>query len=274
MICRECNKRLNEMTLICDSCGANILYEKQQLDDEGFIKKILPNEHKDKYSKELKEVIRNAYYLSNIKKDYSGASKKYVDKYIEYAFLRVYYEENKLMLLTRDFPKETTLEIYQTLVDKKIGKDMSKIMLNVYKDDYENKKLPELITNNVEKVYLPNFNINRINSNRLFRSSFSLIIKESIKSAISFLLIGLTILLLSSILDGTKIVSDTINDFRYNIHLVIGLGLISGIYFGIKRIDEFPVKDSINSDPVFKKHIKIEAEKKLKTIKYRIKKGR
>ena len=130
------------------------------------------------------------------------------------------------------------------------------------------------ITKNVEKVYLPSINLNKIDSSRLFRNSFVLIMKEAIKSSISFLLIGITILLLSSISTSTKVIVDAINDFDYSIHLIVGLGLISGIYFGTKRIDEFPVKDSINGDPVFKKHIKIEAVKKLKTIKYRIKKGR
>ena len=274
MICRECSKELNEMTLVCDSCGATILYEKPQLDESEFLNKIIIKKDFDKYSKELKVVIRNAYYFANIRNDYKGSSKKYLDKYIEFAFIRIYYEENKLMLLTRDFPKETSLTIYETLVTKRIGKEMNKIMLDIYEDDYKYKKLPPYITNRVGKVYIPKFNMSRISSGKLFRNSFITITKEVIKYSIVFIIIGLTILLASTFSSTTEVIYDTIIEFDYSIYLVLILGLIAGTYLGNKKISNFPIRDTINLDVNFKKHIKVEAEKKLKTIKYRIKKGR
>jgi|LGOV01.1.fsa_nt_gb hypothetical protein len=274
MVCRECSKKLNDMTLICDSCGATILYKKPQLEEEEFLNKIVNEEYDNKYSKELKDMIRNAYYFTNIRKDFKGSSRKYLDKYIEFTLIRIYYEENKLMLLTRDFSKEISLEIYQTLVNKKTGKKIDEIMFSIYGDDYKFKKIPNEIIKKIDKVFIPNFNMTRVNSNRLFRSSVVSYSKEIIKSFVAFLLIGLTVLLLSSISSSTEVVFDLIKDFEYQIHLIIGLGLVSGTYFGYKRNDSFPIKDLINYDPIFKKHIKIEAEKKLKTIKYRIKKGR
>lgn len=274
MICRECSKVLNDMTVICDSCGATMLYKKPQLEENELFEKILSEDDYEKYSKELKEIIRNAYYFANIRKDFKGSSKKYLDKYIEYAFIRIYYEENKFMLLTRDFPTETSLAIYQSFVDKKIGKEISKIMNDIYEDDYKFKKLPPYITNRVNKVYIPKFNLSKINSGRLFRNSFVIIVKEFIRSSIIVTLIGLTVLLLSTLSSSTEVIYDTIIDFEYNIFVILGLGLIIGGYIGAKKTENFPIKDTINSDPIFKKHIKVEVIKKIKTIKYRIKKGR
>lgn len=260
------------MSIFCDRCGAQLKTEKENINFESLEKQVLPIEIENPYGKDHESEIRNAYFLSNIRKEYKGKKLKYINQYIDYVLIRTYYEKNKRSLMTKDFRKDKAHDLLTSLTEMKLNKGVLDLLEEEYQEDYQNKKIPKHILNKVLKVYIPEFDLKKLNQSKKFTKTIGNVIKSTIKTAIVFGIIlgivyaGLTV--------GMPTLIDTIMEVPYILYAVIGIVGFIGITKGSKKGNDFPYQDAISSNSVFKKHIMTEGKKRLKTLKYRMKKGK
>ena len=272
MKCRECFKELNEMTLYCDRCGAQLSEEKISLTFKDIQKHILPIVIETSLSINQLDEIRIAYFLSNIRKDFRGFKKRYIEQYIDYVLLRTYYEKNKVLLTTEDFDKERALDLLLTFDKRKPQPLVFDILKEEYGDDYENKVIPKVIIDQVERIYDTKFNIKILSPSRfIFKTTFTILL-GFIKI---LLIIGATGCIAYFALPIVSIDFDLLHYVTSNTYIILGIGVISLItgYLSskMKRL-YYPFEDIINQNKEFKKHLKVVVKNRIKNVRYRIKK--
>jgi|GEM_PF-2748094 len=271
MECRECLKQLNEMTLFCDRCGTQVSEVKMNFDFNTLEKHLHKTELEYPFSKGLQANIRNAYFLSKIKQDYKGYKLKYINQYIDYTLLRIYYEKNTRFMMTKDFSRKRAFDIYNSLVKMTFSKDTYELLDEIYTDEVKEKIIPQSAIKNVEKVYKHTFEIKKINPGRYRTYKLGKIIKAIFKSEIILAIISALAYVILSVVNPT--ILDTVIQQPLIIIGLATLFALRGIFKGSKQSRNFPVFDAIKSDQSFKKHINTDLRKKLKTLKGRIKKG-
>jgi|LGVE01.1.fsa_nt_gb hypothetical protein len=274
MECKECFKQLNKMTIFCDRCGAQLTKDKIEVNVNLLEKLVAPIKIENPYVRDHNKEIRNALFLSNIRKDFKGRKLRYVDQIIDYTLLRNYYEKNKRFLLTKDFSRNKAYEIFKAFTEKKMNKVTIKILEEEFPDDYKEKRIPLSIINNVDKVYIPEFNLKNLGSNKLLFKTLSIIFKRIFRTAIFIGVLGAIAYGALTVFDPSGGYLDMIINIPFIIEGVIVLVVLRGILKGIKLSKFIPFTDAINSNPVFKKYLANDGKKKMKTIKYRMKKGR
>lgn len=154
MECIVCKKQVNEMSLFCDKCGAQLLETKVKLDLNNIDEMIKPVDYQERFDEEFEDEIRKAYYLSLVRDSVSGEQKKNLDKYFDYFFLRLIYEEEKEFFLSDEYPKSIAKEITTALQKRTINKKMMDIFRQKYGQDYINKNIPENFVSKVPNVYI------------------------------------------------------------------------------------------------------------------------
>lgn len=266
MKCNECLKELNEMTLYCDRCGAQLSKEKINLNFEVIEKQVLPLGLETYFTKNQTEEIKTAFFLSNIKNDFKGFKRRYIDQYIDYVLLRTYYEKNKFILTSKEYDLEKALGLLTTFEKHKPTQIAKEILEEEYGDDYENKVIPKTITDQVERIYCVNYNLRLLSPVRfLSRIIFTTLI-GSIRMAIP----------VGAIFAGAYILlPDLVEPNMSNPILFATLGgilLVLGYLSSRKNRKYYPFEDIIKRNSEFNKHVKTEMKKRIKTIKYRIKK--
>jgi hypothetical protein len=274
MKCRECLKNLNEMTLYCDRCGAQLSEEKMPLKFEIIEKNVLPIAIETAFSKNQLHEIKIAYFLSNIRKDFRGFKKRYIEQYIDYVLLRTYYEKNKVLLTTEDFDKKRALDLLITFDTKKPQPLVFEILKEEYGDDYENKIIPKVITDQVGKIYDTEFNLKMLSPSRFLTKIGFTVLQGVIKIAIILGVIGAIAYI------GIPMVItdfDIIDFITTNTYIIIGLAaivLFLGYVTSKKKRLYYPFEDVINQNKEFKKHLKLVVKKRIKNIKFRIRKDK
>ena len=272
MQCNECLKELNEMTIYCDRCGAQLSKEKMPLSFEIIEKNVLPIHLETPYGRSQMTEIKNAYFLSNIRKDFRGFKRKYIDQYIDYVLLKIYYLKNKAILTTNDYDPQKAIQLLHAFESKKISKEVYEILKEEYGDDYENRVIPKSITERVEKVYLHEYNISNLSGAKFAVRTIISTLIGAFKAAIILGAIGAIlyfVLLQTSALNLLDIVLSTPI-------AMIGTGvlvLIVGYLLSLKKREFYPLEHIINSNAEFKRHIKVEMKKRMKTLRYRMKKN-
>lgn len=272
MKCNECLKELNEMTLYCDRCGAQVGKEKMKLNFKEIEKNVVPINIESTYKLDQIIEIKKAYFLSNIRKDFKGYKRRYIEQYIDYVLLRAYYEKNKVLLTTSDFDKQKALAVLETFENRKPNSLIKEILKEEYVEDYENKVIPRSITEKIENVYCTNFNLRVLSPSRFATKIIFTTIGGIIRMAILFGILGVLLYLgLPMFIPGYDLLNlITTTPISY---VVIGFVLlVLGYITSRKKRLYYPFEDIINSNSVFKRHIKTEIKKRSKTLRFRIKK--
>lgn len=272
MKCNECFKELNDMTLYCDRCGAQLSEEKTPLTFDKILDNVLPISIESSLQPDHVEEIKTAYFLSNIRTDFRGFKKKYIDQYIDYVLLRTYYEKNKVLLTTRDFDKEKALHLLLALESKKLTSEAQMILLEEYAEDYENKIIPKSLTDQIIGVYCTNFNLKMLNPTRFFTKSLGTVLGGVIKVAIILGIVGAIAFFGLQYFAPSIDLLDIVNSFAYSYIILGGVLLILGTIISRKKREFYPLEDIVSHNQVFKKHIKNDMKKRIKTLKFRMKK--
>lgn len=261
------------MSIFCDSCGAPTEIERIDLSDAQLYDKIVNKEYDASISKEQANVLRNAYHFSKIRNDYHGMKKRYMNRYIDFALLRHYYEDNKQYLLTKQIPKELSLELFRIWDKKTFSHKKNNILEDMYENNFNSKELTDDMINSVEKIYVPDFNFKKLSSIRLIGNMIILSLKKTVKSAIVVGILAAVVYLAMSNYVPTMILAYRLRNHPLLIPALAAVSLFFGFIGGIRNSKHFPLRDAINSCTEFKKHIKLTANKQYKKIQYRIKKG-
>ncbi len=272
MKCKECFKELNEMTAFCDRCGAQLTEERMELSFKIIQENIIPLEIETTYTKDHQEEIKNAYFLSNIRNDFRGGKRKYIDQYIDYVLLRTYYEKNKRLLTTGEFEKKKALSILNAFINRRPDNVIYEILKEEYGDDYDNRVIPKGITNNVEKVYLSEYNLKKLNPSKFFSKAVTNILISTIKSLVFFGVIGGALYFVMPMVITDFDLVEYILSNQYIVFALAGVILIRGLVKSHKNRKYYPFEDIINSNEGLKRRIKMDIKKRAKTLEYRIKK--
>lgn len=260
------------MTLYCDRCGAQLSQEKMNLTFDKILQNVLPIEIESVFQPDHEDEIRNAYFLSTIRTDFRGFKRKYIEQYIDYVLLRTYYEKNKVLLTTSEFDKEKALHLLEALESRKLTSEATMILLEEYSDDYENKMIPKSLTDQIMHVYCTDFNVKTINPSRFFIKSLKTVFGGVIKVAIILgVIIGAIVVGAPYVVPGMDIL-DMAMSFQYTYIILAAVLLVFGTITSRKKREFYPLDDIISKNATFKKHIKTEMKKRIKTLKYRIKK--
>lgn len=260
------------MTLYCDRCGAQLSKEKMKLNFMIIEKNVVPLTIESDFKIDQIDEIKKAYFLSNIKKDFKGFKRRYIDQYIDYVLLRVYYEKNKVLLTTNDYDKQRALALFETFENRKPDPLVLEILQEEYGEDYENKVIPKSIVDRIEHIYCTNFNLRILSPSRFLTRILMTTIGGVIKMALILGVLGAILYVgLPTVIPGFDLIQ-TITTYTYS-YAIIGVVLLVLGYFTSKgqRV-YYPFEDIINSNSVFKKHIKTNMKKRSKTLRYRIKK--
>jgi hypothetical protein len=270
MNCNECLKELNEMTLYCDRCGAQVAKEKMSLTFEEVEKQVLPIVIESPYGTHHQMEIRNAYFLSNIRKDFKGFKRQYIEQYIDYVLLFTYYMKNRVHLTTSEFDPKKALAVLNTFYERKPDPIVSEILAEEYGDDYTNRIIPKNVTDRIEKLYLSDFNLNKISTTKFLPKIILSTVKGMLKVGILFAIIGAVIYFGVPTIDLMGILLGN--------PIILGGLLIVLAFFGylITKKDRqyLAFEDIINRNDYLKKQIKTDMKKRIKTIKYRLKKSK
>lgn len=272
MKCSECLKELNEMTLYCDRCGAQVAKEKMKLSFEDVERNVVPLTIESTFKLDQVDEIKKAYFLSNIKQDFKGYKRRYINQYIDYVLLRVYYEKNKVLLTTSEFDIKKALAILETFELRKPTSTVFEILKEEYGEDYEIKVIPRSITDQIKNVYCTNFNLRLLSPSRFgFKILFTTIV-GIIRVSIFFAIIGALLLYVAPMFIPSFDFATIFKSLPYNYYMIGGLVIVIGYVSSRKQRKYYPFEDIINSNSVFKKHIKTDIKKRIKTLRYRIKK--
>lgn len=271
MKCKECYKELNEMTLYCDRCGAQVANEKVKLSFAIIEKNVVPLSIESDFDSNLIAEIKKAYFLSNIRKDYKGFRRRYIEQYIDYVLLRAYYEKNKVLLTSNEFAKEKALALLESFEQRKMNTTVLEILKEEYVEDYESKVIPRSITDKIENVYCTNFNLRLLNPSRFALKIIVTTFGGIIKMMILFGIIGALLYFgLPMIVPGFDLLSYVTNS-SYSF-IIIGVVVLLGYFTSKKNRLYYPFEDIIDSNSGFKRHIKTDVKKRIKTLRFRIKK--
>ena len=274
MKCNECLKELNEMSLYCDRCGAQVSRTKMPLTYEEVEKQVLPIEIETPYGSHHQNEIRNAFFLSNIRKDFRGAKRVYIEQYIDYVLLLTYYMKNRIHLTTTEFAPEKALALLNTFYERKPDPKVFELLEEEYGDDYTNRVIPKTITDRVEKLYLSDYKLSQLNPTRLLSKTVIATLKGMVKVSVIFALIGaLLYVALPMLVSGFNLISFILNN-PINLGILIVLLGLSGYIITSKQRKYLAFEDIINTNDFIKKQIRTDIKKKIKTLKYRIKKSK
>ena len=172
MECRQCSKVLNEMTVICDRCGSQQKESKPTFTFRELDKLIIFKKVDEPYPTVLQEYLKRAFFLSNIRSEESNSTKKAIDKYLDYIYLRLMYEKDKNILLTNNYPVEKANAILSSLVTMKCTKEMKGYIKEEFLEVYDKKELPQEVISRIEDVFIMDYNLKQIipkNSTKLFQ---------------------------------------------------------------------------------------------------------
>lgn len=266
MKCNECLKELNEMTLYCDRCGAQVSREKHTLTFEQVENMVLPIEIETTYGNYHQAEIRNAFFLSNIRKDFRGAKRNYIEQYIDYVLLFTYYMKNKVHLTTKEFDPQKALALLNTFYNRKPDPKVYELLEEEYGDDFENRVIPKNITDKVQRLYLSDYNPKKLKSSTFPVKTLISTIKGMIKVAFVLALVG-AILYLGG-MNPIRILLNRPPALIGSIIVIIGVGFISTR----KERKYYAFEHIIDSNEVLKKQIKNDMKKRIKTLRYRLKK--
>ena len=272
MKCNECAKELNEMTLYCDRCGAQVAEEKMKLSFKEIEKCILPLNIESVYKKDHVQDIKKAYFLSNIRSDFRGFKKRYIDQYIDFVLLRTYYEKNKVLLTTLEFDKYKAVALLEAFEYRKLSPLTIELLKEEYGEEYENKIIPKSITDNIEHVYVSNFNLKLLSPSRFFLKSLITVIKGAVKMGVLTALISVVLYFVVPMFLPEIDLLEIATSFPYTWYIIGLLLIVLGFITSRKKREYYPFEDIINSNNEFKKHIKTDMKKRIKTLRFRIRK--
>lgn len=263
MECKECFKILNEMTLFCDRCGAQVQKEKQSFNYNAVESMVVKAEYEQLNELNFGSNIRNSYFLSSIQEKYKGSSKKYITQYIDYTFLKIFYDSNKRYMMTDGFSSQTALIVYEAFSKRKFNKKVYALLELEYGENFTKKVLPDSVVKRVGKVYIPSFDLSLIKSSRLFMNTLTTFLFQLLKTMV---IVGLLFFISTEI-------ENQILDIPFIFVAVASFAIIIGSYKGKTRTKYQPFREIVKKDYLFKMHINKEIKSKYKTLKYRVKKG-
>ncbi len=274
MECRQCLKKLNEMSIVCDRCGTKIKDQQEKLDFDKLNIKIIQKDYEGDFSKNFIKEIKKAYYLSNIRKDLSGMKKKYATQFIDYVLLKTYYVRNKHYMMTKDYDDVKALEIYRTFLDTRCSRKMKQYLIEFYGDDYKNHKIPKNITKGIPKIYLPIFDVKEIKGTRIKISRLITFLFHTIKGAIPITGILLALQFHSRFMTEIPEITQVIDMVPYYMYIAIGLGLFKGMFKGFKYAQKVLFRQFFEYDQDFVKTFNRSIKKRVKALEKKVKKGK
>lgn len=154
MECINCNKEVNKITLYCDNCGTKFLTPIDSWTIDHVDDMLVKAEFKDRYSFELEEDIKKAYYISLILKETKGIVSVATRSFFDYFFLRLLFEEDKNEFLDVDYDPQVAKEILTALRTGIITDHVKAVLKTKYDEDYRNQRVPYSIIKKVPQIYM------------------------------------------------------------------------------------------------------------------------
>lgn len=276
MECVVCNKKVNEMSLFCDKCGAQLLEAKVQLTIANIDPMIQPYEFNNPYSEDLEEEIRKAYYVSLLKDLTPGSYAVNVDKYFDYLYLRLLFEEEKHRLLDNEYPKEVAMDILLSFTKSTINNTVKELFSHRFKEDYTEKRIPKQVIERVPIIYISkerkiqNIVIARTLGGLLRRGILSFILSVLLLSVLSAILVGYqlyTTLTLQGI--TLTVFTDYIQTNMIYAYVPVGIAFVWAIFKAFTHNRSDVVKHMFTKNKALKKQIKKEIKPLVRRVKKR-----
>ncbi len=279
LICHQCQKSLNDMTLLCDRCGTKLKVDKKPVSYSDLQSQIIDKDDVNSFESEFERDIKRAHYLSTLYGEESSGNKKKIKEYLNYIYLRIIYDRDKLLLLTRDYSVPKAKVILSSLVNYDSSKDLNDFLEEEFGDDYINNLIPQSVIKRVPLVYITEYRINKILPQKNTLGTFISICSNIIASAI--VLAFIAVIAIGGILyyqgnDLANLVTEGVEFIRSYIviiYVLIGLSVIRGLYKGFRNKKHSLFSSVIRKNTHFNKHTQTECKKRLKSLNYRIKKG-
>lgn len=280
MICHQCLKPLNDLSLYCDRCGVKLHTEKVEFEFDTLEKYILNPQKEISYPIDLVSDIKKAYYLTTIIEEENADNQTLIEEYLMYVYLRILYERDKNYLLTDQYSSPKAKAILNSLVNRKITKELKDYLEEEFPEEIEHQILPKEILKNIDKPYLTELNIKKILPKTSKIAIWFCIIKSILMTTIVLIIIGAGLLYLYFLPDGlttSQMLDQTSQILQNNLLYVIGgvaLIILIGLVRGLRNKKLLFLSKIMKQNHQFHKHVKRVCNKKYKTLNYRIKKGK
>lgn len=281
MECNQCLKQLNEMTIVCDRCGTILSKDKQTLYEDDLEKLIVLDKEEDLYPSHLQEDIKKAYFLSLVRNEVKDKrQRKRIDEFIHYIYLRVMYQRDKDMLLTPDYSIPKAKTILTSLVNRSIHTDLLGYMQEEFPEDFDNKTIPFSVMNKVEKIYITDYKLGKLLPKKDLTSMIFTSISYFIKYTLIIVPMALAIIAGYLFYQGQDITTISTQIISYistqpNLVVMVAgsiliLSILRALFSNQNSLFSFILKQNKS----FNRYVQVTCTKRLKTLQYRIKKGK
>lgn len=153
MECTFCHKHLNEGTEFCDACGEELMTSHSPLSISQIDSIVLPPVVERYFDMTLEEELKNAYYVSQIKRADMDDTWEHIGLYFDYVYLRLMYEQDKERFLSEDYPKDVALTILSALKTQTIEQEVRVVLQQRYGELYQKQQLPPEAIAHIPRVY-------------------------------------------------------------------------------------------------------------------------
>lgn len=269
MECKNCQKPLNEITLICDRCGVTVNDYRVNITDEIIEKKVLQSAFEPKYTPNTEQYIRNAYFLSHIIHEYSGVQREYMKRYIQLTMLRMIYEKHKPILMTKAYKKRNAEMVLGSFVHRKINQQTAEFIQHEFANMLDEDDFANYLENEVSNVYQFDFDVSKLKASKLKNGIRKIIFGNILKQLFIYNIIGAVLFVI-----GVSTFTNVSPIMFTGIFVIVSIpALKNGRKKGRNAADDYYVDQIIDKDKQLKKEIKLEMTKKYNDLMYRIKKG-
>ena len=276
MECTFCHKHLNEGTEFCDACGEELMTTHSPLSISQLDTVILPPVIERYFTSEFEEELKNAYYVSQIKRNDTEDTWEHMQLYFDYIYLRLMYEQDKDRFLSEDYPKDVAFAVLNALKTKTIEQDVRVVLQQRYGVLYQKHQLPPEVIAHIPLVY-------QCKNRELYRRIKGRTIGQAIGKGISsflkaFLILAFVAALYTSYTVYTEVGLDGINETvlidaalaQINIvYILAGVAAAWGIQKGWNLKRDNIKKDLFQTNKTLKKQIRKDVKPLFRKVKRR-----
>jgi hypothetical protein len=274
MECITCSKKLNEMTFVCDNCGTRQLENRVEVTKDNIDALIQPNDFNNRYTDAFEEEARKAYFLSSINKHIHGENRENMMKYFDYFFLRLMYEEDRILFLDDEYPIEDAKTVLTSLTRRKITKKTKAVLSNRFTQTYRSLKIPSFAIEKVPYIYITKHrNKKKILKGRdtsqiIVSVISSFIVTYVVSSFVVGVILGITLIRQGIVNPNQTAIQRYLNENPIYLFIPVVIAVVYAVFKGAtdKKVD---ILDSLFKNKRLKKQVRKEIRPLLKKVRRR-----
>jgi hypothetical protein len=276
MECTYCHKHVNEGTAFCDACGEELMTSHRSVSISELSSIVLPPIIERYFSATLEEELKNAYYVSQVKRIDNEGSWEHMQLYFDYIYLRLMYEQDKDRFLSQEYPKEVALTVLNAFKTQSIEQEVRVILQQRYGELYQQHQLPSEVIAHIPQIYdCSNRELYRRIKGRTIRQAIGRGIVSFVKLFFLLGVIGLGYIgytLYTEVgLDGINqtVLLDALSTHQNAIMILAGIAVAWGIQkaWNVKR--DTIKRELFQTNKVLKKQIRKEVKPLFRKVKRR-----